>query len=92
MAELHEVVTEPNQDLIGWIRKLLEAAEAGHIRGLAATWVGPSDHVSHGWITEGGIATRLILAEMMIAQTDMAAARGLAEHDSFLAEYLGGEL
>lgn len=81
---------EPDPDFIRWLESLLDAAREGHITGLAAAWVGPGQHYSHGWHTGPcAQASRLLLSEVTMLQQDIVVQRGLYENDSALADSIG---
>lgn len=62
--------TEPNQDLIDQLEKMLEYAKAGKIRSYISVFGWSDDRVSHGWVKDCRNSRFRLLGALSVLQTD----------------------
>lgn len=82
--------TTPNPRLIANIEKLLEHAKSGKLRSMMSVLSWEGNSVSHSYYLDPNTYRRLMLAELVMAQHDMATMIGVDDGDSVLAQELYG--
>ena len=70
------VGTEPNEEVIAFLKELYERAKSGEIQAAAVCYVAPGNQTVHGWQQgrEGTISSHLLMASICYLQTQYAAA------------------
>ena len=91
MGDLKDIKdATPNPKLITQLESLLESAKEGRLRSMIATLAWDNNSVSHCWFLDKRCYRRMMLAELMMTQQDLATHIGLDEDDSVLANELNG--
>ena len=92
MANLESIKdTSPNPSLIHHLEIMLDYAKKGTLRSLIGVASWDDNSVSHSYYYDKRCYRRMMLAELMMTQQDLATQIGLEEEDSILAKELRGE-
>lgn len=78
----------PNQDTVRLLEKALEQAKSGELRSILLVKCWDDNSTTHDWSMDERSWRRMVLAEVVIAQTNLAAKISVDDGDTALAMLL----
>jgi hypothetical protein len=76
----------PSPELVAMLERNLERAKAGEIRSAVLVLGWDDDSTSHGWVLDFRSNRRMLLAETLISQQELALNIGLQDGTSVLSK------
>lgn len=81
----------PNADLVEILERGVELAKQGELRSALVVYAWDDGRVSHGWACDERTPRRLMLAELVLAQTDFATKILIEDGGNVLSAAVTGE-